>query len=274
MIGRPSGCSAIHRPHLRAHRVEQQIRIAGACAPRACAAAARRSSTASRRAGIGCGPQAGIPRVGDDADDRDLGRPRCSTSVRAGGRSSTPSRSRAPIGLSPAGHSFAAASLMTATRSPRRTSAASNIRPRAQRNAERPQVIGADQIDRDRACDSSAVWPTIVNGRLRPAERQPEGRRLDAGQTRRRARAAPARSGCAARASRISPAAAARPPAARDRRLMPVSMLCRAKNVRTVRPALTSSTTDSATSTTTSRLRVRPPLRCRRRCSGSPSAHR
>ena len=36
-------------------------------------------------------------------------------------------------------------------------------------------------------------------------------------------------------------------------------MFCRTKNVRTVRPALTSSTTDSATSITTSRLRVRPP---------------
>ena len=40
---------------------------------------------------------------------------------------------------------------------------------------------------------------------------------------------------------------------------MPGSMFCRTKNVRTVRPALTSSTTDSATSITTSRLRVRPP---------------
>ena len=36
-------------------------------------------------------------------------------------------------------------------------------------------------------------------------------------------------------------------------------MFCRTKKVRTVNPALTSSTTDSATSITTSRPRVRPP---------------
>ncbi len=41
---------------------------------------------------------------------------------------------------------------------------------------------------------------------------------------------------------------------------MPVSMFCSTKNVRTVNPALTRSTTDSATSAMTSKLRVRPPV--------------
>ena len=41
--------------------------------------------------------------------------------------------------------------------------------------------------------------------------------------------------------------------------LMPGSVFCSTKKVRAVRPALTSSTTDNATSATTSRLRVRPP---------------
>ncbi len=43
--------------------------------------------------------------------------------------------------------------------------------------------------------------------------------------------------------------------------LTPESIPWSATNVRTVRPALTSSTTESATSITTSRLRIAPPCR-------------
>ena len=72
-----------------------------------------------------------------------------SASVRVGGRSRRPSRSRAPIGFSPAGQSLAAASLIT--RDPIAAPDLGRIEHPAatQRDAERAQVIGPDQVDRD-----------------------------------------------------------------------------------------------------------------------------
>ena len=92
--------------------------------------------------------------------------------VRAGGCSSSPSRTRAPIGFSPAGHSFAAASLTTATRSPRRTSDASNIRPprsgmpKARRWSAPTRLIPI-------RFESSATCPAIANDDCGPPNGRP-----------------------------------------------------------------------------------------------------
>ena len=66
-----------------------------------------------------------------------------SINTRAGGFSRIPSRNCAPIGFCESCQSLAAVSLITATRSPRRTSPASNMRPASSRNPERAKIIGA-----------------------------------------------------------------------------------------------------------------------------------
>ena len=64
----------VHRPHLRAHGVEEQVGIAGgAHRERALERRDDRIRQDDDRQRIGAQP--GIPRVGDDADDGDLGRP-------------------------------------------------------------------------------------------------------------------------------------------------------------------------------------------------------
>ena len=76
----------------------------------------------------------------------------------------TPSRSRAPIGFSPAGHSFAAASLIDrdAIAAPdlrrHRTSGRAAAGCRTSADDRRPTRLTSMRRD------SSAVWPTIVNG--------------------------------------------------------------------------------------------------------------
>ena len=181
-----------------------------------------------------------------------------STNVRAGARSSTPSRSRVPMGFSPAGHNFAAASLITATRSPRRTSAASNIRPPRSGMLNARRWSAAARLTMMRLA-SSGVLTGDGEGRLRAAERQSDGDGLDARQ-------------CPDALDELQDEAVAllervvrrrlerhaRSPA-RARGSRPMSMFCSTRNVRTVKAAPASSTTERATSITTSRLRPRPP---------------
>ncbi len=70
---------------------------------------------------------------------------------------------------------------MTATRSPRRNFGSVEHPAAPERDAERLQVCLARQIDRD-AFGLVGVLSGDREGRLRPAERQPEGCAFDAGQ--------------------------------------------------------------------------------------------